>query len=779
MNSHTRQRPALPFTLSVVALLGAATGISGQGQSRIVAWNDLGMHCMDPDFSVFSLLPPYNTLNSQLIVNGVLQTSGAGYTITYSAGIDPSGSINRTSIGKTNFWAYAPDLFGVTLPLDVGLAGFGMPGPGNVPQWMSFDPTWGWFHAVGIPITPLDDAQHKNPYGLMSVVARNPAGQVVASTVTTIPVSQEMTCTECHASYSNPRARPRAGWVNHPDPLKDDRLNILRLHDEREAGNPVYASALSTAGYSPAGLLATVQVNGMAVMCDRCHLSNALGIGMLGIEPMTQAIHNRHANVADASGDTLDSNPTRSACYACHPGFDTQCLRGAMGKAIGADGAYSMQCQSCHDSMGAVGAPSRNGWFEEPNCQSCHTGSATHNNGQIRYTSTFDSPGHPRQAVSSLFATTPDVPVAGYSLYRFSSGHGDLQCSACHGPPHAIYPTSVANDNLQSLSVQGHEGMLIDCNACHASLQDSQVQGPHGMHPVNSKWVVDLHGGLAQTGLAGCLACHNGDARGSVLSRAQGSRTYATPFGAKQFWRGFQVSCYACHNGPTNDEPTPNQAPVVASQSRATPSDVALPLTLSGADANGDALSYRIVSQAAHGKVGLVGTTATYRADAGFVGADSFTFAAWDGKTNSNLGSVTLTVGMPACAGSAEAFGFGSVGSGGFLPRLSMTGCATPGGQGAMVLEDALGGSTAWLFVGLGRAQREYAPGAVLRFQTLVFQIGPIVLTGSGPGQGGFVLPFTIPPTAPQSDLVFQAFVHDPVARTHWATTNGVEVLTR
>jgi decaheme cytochrome c component MtrC/MtrF-like protein/Big-like domain-containing protein len=779
MNSHPKQRRALQLTFTAVALACAATGISGQGQSRIVAWNDLGMHCMDPDFSVFSLLPPYNTLNSQLMVNGVLQAPGVGYTITYSAGVDPSGSINRTSIGKTNFWDYAPDLFGVVLAPDVGLAGYGMPGPSNVPQWMSFDPAWNWYHAVGIPITPFDDAQHKNPYGLMSVVARNAAGQVVASTVTTIPVSQEMTCTECHASYSNPYARPRAGWANHPDPLKDDRLNILRLHDEREAGNPAYASALATAGYAPTGLLDTVLVNGTSVLCDRCHLSNALGIGMLGIEPMTQAIHSRHASVIDTSGAALGSNPTRSACYSCHPGFDTQCLRGAMGKAIGANGLFSMQCQSCHGDMSAVGAATRNGWFEEPNCQSCHTGSATHNNGQIRYTSVFDSPGHERQAVSSLFATTPGVPVGNYSLYRFSSGHGGLQCSACHGPPHAIYPTSVANDNLQSLSAQGHEGMLIDCNACHATLEDSQVQGPHGMHPVNSKWVVDLHGGLAQTGLAGCLACHNGDAKGSVLSRAQGNRTFATPFGAKQFWRGFQVSCYACHNGPTSDDPTPNLAPVVASQSRSTPSDVALPVTLGGTDANGDPLSYRIVSQAAHGKVALSGASATYRADTGFVGADSFTFAAWDGKTNSNLGSVMLTVGAPACAGSAEAFGFGSAGTGGFLPRLSMTGCATPGGQGTMVLEGALGGTVAWLLAGPNRAQREYAPGSVLRFDTLVFQYGPIPVTGSGPGQGGFVLPFTIPPTAPLSSLVFQAFVRDPAARLRLATTNGVEVVIR
>ena len=33
----------------------------------IVGWNNLGMHCMDGDYSVFSLLPPYNTIHAQLV----------------------------------------------------------------------------------------------------------------------------------------------------------------------------------------------------------------------------------------------------------------------------------------------------------------------------------------------------------------------------------------------------------------------------------------------------------------------------------------------------------------------------------------------------------------------------------------------------------------------------------------------------------------------------------------------------------------------------------------
>jgi len=39
-----------------------------------------------------------------------------------------------------------------------------------------------------------------------------------------------------------------------------------------------------------------------------------------------------------------------------------------------------------------------------------------------------------------------------------------------------------------------------------------------------------------------------------------------------------------------------------------------------------------------------VGTVATFYPFAGFSGSDSFTYAAWDGSTNSNLGAGTVTV---------------------------------------------------------------------------------------------------------------------------------------
>jgi len=219
---------------------------------------------------------------------------------------------------------------------------------------------------------------------MMRLVAKNGAGATLAKTDIVLPVSDEMDCRACHASGSGPEAQPAAGWVNDPDEQRDYRLNIISLHDDRWLGNGSYTSALNAAGYSSNGLFYTAANNNTPILCAACHLSEALpGSGQAGISPLTRAIHGSHAAVTDpANGMTLNASTNRSACYRCHPGSATKCLRGAMGRAVAADGTLAMQCQSCHGSMSEVGAADRVGWLMEPNCQSCHTGNAVSNNGQ-------------------------------------------------------------------------------------------------------------------------------------------------------------------------------------------------------------------------------------------------------------------------------------------------------------------------------------------------------------------------------------------------------------
>ena len=167
-----------------------------------------------------------------------------------------------------------------------------------------------------------------------------------------------MDCRACHASGSGAAAKPAAGWVYDCDSDRDYKLNILRLHDDRQASDPAYVNALALAGYDAAGLYATAATDGTSVLCARCHASNALpGTGYAGLKPLTEALHGYHATVTDPStGLILDAATDRAACYRCHPGSETRCLRGAMGSAVAPDGSLAIQCQDCHGTMSAVGA---------------------------------------------------------------------------------------------------------------------------------------------------------------------------------------------------------------------------------------------------------------------------------------------------------------------------------------------------------------------------------------------------------------------------------------
>jgi hypothetical protein len=746
--------------------------VQGVG-ARVLAWNDLGMHCIDPDFSLFSILPPYNNVNAQVVIDGDLLALGGGWSVTYEAVADPTGSINTTSIGKTNFWDFEDDLFGTQLQPDVGLAGFAMPGAANTPQGMQFRPVWAWFQAEGIPITPIDDAGEHNKYPLVRIVVRDPAGTEVAETVTSVPNSDELNCALCHGSGNHPDARPVGGWAHDQNALRDDRINIMRLHDERHANDPQFAAALVAAGYSPSGLLATA-LAGTSVLCSRCHGSNALpGTGVPGISALTVAMHDYHAHVTTPEGTTMDSVPSRVACYTCHPGAETKCLRGAMGRAIGPDGQLAMDCQACHGRMSDVGDPVRVGWLEQPNCQACHTGDAVTNSGEIRYTHAFDATGALRIPASTRFATEPNTPAQGFSLYRFSEGHGGLQCSACHGSTHAIYPTTEENDNLQSLAFQGHVGTIMDCYGCHTTLTRSQMDdGPHGMHPTTADWVEDHHGELAEQNLAACSVCHGTDYRGTVLSRAGGDRTFATQFGTKNFWRGYEVGCYACHDGPNDDDQNDNRAPIVTSFTRATPSDTALAIPLTATDPDGGTPTLRIVSQPEAGTVAFDGATATFLPAPGQIGSATFTYAATDREAWSSLGNVRVDLAPPACGGTIEAYGFGCSGAGSITPRLEADGCPEPGSVLRMSVTDGNPGANALLVMGSGIGNaREFGPGCVLRVQPVLL-VTPLLLDGAGQA----TVPVPIVPAMAGQERMFQVFVRAPGGGYVGAFTNALRV---
>ncbi len=479
----------------------------------LIAWNDLGMHCIDDNYSVFSILPPYNNLRAVLIKRGEEpEKENRDIEVTFTS------TTNTESASKTDFWQYADKLFGKELQPNEGLTGVFAPSP--TPQKLELS-SHGLLKADGIPITPYNDNGTKSYYQLVDVVAKDNKGNIVASTKAVLPVSDEMNCKTCHQSNSNwTEAKPKSGWENSSNIVEDYKFNILKLHDERHNTN-LYQSAKG----------------GTPILCASCHKSNALGTpGKNGIPQLTTAIHKAHALVEDVNGETLNSSTNRNSCYSCHPGSDTQCLRGAMGEA-------GINCQDCHGNMLSVGSSHREGWIDEPNCQSCHQ------NGH-RYHSVYSDTKKKtlREILDSRFAT--NIENGKYRLYKESRGHGGLSCQTCHGPQHSIYPSSRFEDNLQVKAIQGHSGTISDCRVCHKQFPRTFNKGPHGMHSTSQWWVKEHREFVEDNSAESCKSCHGSDLRGSELSETFQDRD----FGFKQFKAEHKVSCYDCHNGPSGPE---------------------------------------------------------------------------------------------------------------------------------------------------------------------------------------------------------------------------------
>lgn len=552
MNTRKFRMTALLFLAAAViaceptddgATDGSNSGLTGVPEitatHQVLAFNDLGMHCADLDYSTFVILPPFNVVRGQVIERGaeprILDDTEAA--LSYHAVADASASINTTSqnqagaVHKTNFWdtnpatgnSYVFDLFGLDPVPDEGLA-FGQTMPGilspysaNDPQpFNHYDASKAWFSADGVPVLPVDDAGQRNAYPLMRVEARLPAsGETVASLDVVLPVASEADCQNCHAlgEIAAPLDSPvdfmLPDDVNDPNSvLQAAKHNILVLHDDRHG---------------------TRLIDHKPVLCAACHYSAALDLAgtgpsgsQLGKPTMSAVMHGHHGALTNDAGDPLfpSGGTLEETCYQCHPGKVTKCLRGAMGGA-------GIECSDCHGSMLAVGRQAREPWIDEPRCESCHTGDALdHAGAGIRFSQAWSDDidtATPRIASNKRFAENAGT------LYRNSLGHGGVACEGCHGSTHAIWPNAMpdANDNVAANQLQGHAGTITECATCHTSLPLT-LDGPHGMHNVNSAGWNLGHEEFYERNPNACRACHGQNLEGTVLSVTAADRTYLT-----------------------------------------------------------------------------------------------------------------------------------------------------------------------------------------------------------------------------------------------------------
>lgn len=340
------------FVLLCSLFLFAACGSSGGGGGdddngnipatkndyTLLAWNDLGMHCLNPTYDTLVILPPYNTVWAQLIKRGdppELVTTDV--TLTYAM-VNNSTSVDKTSSmfggDYGQFWTYAMDLFGFTPDDDVGLTGNGLSG--------TMVAVGTHFEIDGIPATPVDDDGVWDPYQVIEITATDSSGTVIAKTRATVPTSDEINCGKCHPGNT----------------VTEVFEDILDEHDDENGTN--LANRLTP------------------VLCAECHGSPVLGTSGAGSSGLylSEAIHDSHADRG-------------ASCYDCHPGDTTKCNRSLAHTS--ADG----NCEACHGDMenvaDTISDDGRIPWETEPKCSDCHDETAEVDTGEDLYR---DATGH-------------------------------------------------------------------------------------------------------------------------------------------------------------------------------------------------------------------------------------------------------------------------------------------------------------------------------------------------------------------------------------------------
>ncbi len=378
------------FGMFVILILGACGGGGDGGEDGedggtlpppaasnfvVFAWNDLGMHCLNPSYDTAVILPPYNTIWAQVVERGnPPRIVTSGLTVEYRI-VNNTFSSGKRLYGQ--FWDFVKQLFGVDVPRDRGLnlvepdIHNGLSGQMRV--------RGDHFQVDGVPLTPVEDSGTWNPYQIAEITVKDSGGQIVAQTQATVPTSDEINCSKCHGA----------------DPFRD----ILQKHDAKHG---------------------TTLLSRTPVLCAECHGSPILGSSSAGVKYLSEAIHKSHA----------DRNAT---CYDCHPGEQTACNRSLRHTAQ--DG----NCTACHGSMAQVASSIVSGrvpWAQEPKCSQCHGGIQEVDTGTTLYR---NAKGHGSlycaSCHSSPHAMVPSrVASDNHQALQYQGKEKTIgSCGVCHG----------------------------------------------------------------------------------------------------------------------------------------------------------------------------------------------------------------------------------------------------------------------------------------------------------------------------------------------------------
>jgi hypothetical protein len=454
---------------------------TGTTNYKVIAFNDLGMHCTCPTQRYFSILPPFNVIRAQ-----VLQY-GANDPVVVSSGVNVSYAMvenTDTSLQADPYFqdyiTYAPKMYSSfmdgTKPYTpvvngkvVSISGVGLTGT------MKYNSTPKAWEVVGIPAFPAIDSggiepdplggtTKRNPYLTANITVTDTAGKTLATTSTVVPVAFGGCCS-CHIKLAALHGK------------KADLTGAFQYLGNMHGTN---SSKIDFSLIDPDG-----DGVGGPIRCSWCHWDPAMGEsaapGLPKVWPNYKILPGANFTSADIKvssrsfSDVLhefhatdqivltqwDPNVAKN-CYDCHPSNEVNCYRGAMKSA-------TIWCTDCHGDLN----------------QRIATGQMT----QPWQQSTLPTCNTPSAGITSAFTChdavtypTPGTWNNGY-LGKFvnSRGHkGSILCSTCHGSPHAENPSTLAKDNAQFMAAQNDSRPLGKCTYCHPTKSSTWGVPAHG-----------------------------------------------------------------------------------------------------------------------------------------------------------------------------------------------------------------------------------------------------------------------------------------------------------
>ena len=538
------------------------------GSFAVLAANDLGMHCADLDYQIFSILPPFNVIHAQVIQKGSKPVIVDGNTVNvyYSAAtsaLDPAGanSINTFSVGsvyKSNFWelasrnqsygteayrrlypsvtplvsaldSFAPLADNVGLPVpdpnafpSLVIAQQGMPVNGpqkfdrfdanlafftNFPFGANITGT-NWFSADGIPILPKDDQGRLNAYPLMRIGAVTKGAAATSTPLAkvdvVVPVASEADCQNCHAATA-------------------------------DYGSGRAADFATTTKYA-SGVQWSIQTAATAP----------------GPEPLQNAAKINILRLHDAKHGAKYVSSATGAAAACINGNETSCL----------DMRRSIQCAQCHYTPALdllhTGPVDDKGMGEEGQQQTRHISMsrAMHGN-HGKYSDIFpDMPAPGSRTPDQVSQVLQDTcyschPGKTTKCLRGAMATGGVVCQDCHGQMR-----QVGNDFSGNLPTTGQ----VDLTRRVPWANEPKCQSCHVGDAVSVASMNRTNMIVANDGIRLLQTYLKSDAAKDILPMIQASTSrFAENAGLYRLSKGHGgVMCKGCHGATHAEWPNAN-----------------------------------------------------------------------------------------------------------------------------------------------------------------------------------------------------------------------------